>query len=178
MKKHKIVVTLSKSGINNAIKQLEKYRQELAQKESKLRERVAERLIAEINKNFADVIADDLTAQSGGARTASARAEKAENGDTMIVYVKDEDVVWCEFGAGVYHNGSAGSSPNPYGNKLGFLIGTYGHGQGKKEIWCFKDADGEKKFTHGTPASMPMYRAVQAVIPEIPKIAQEVFGND
>ena len=37
-----------------------------------------------------------------------------------------------EFGSGVYHNGSVGTSPNPYGDDLGLTIGSYGKGHGKQ----------------------------------------------
>ena len=85
-----------------------------------------------------------------------------------------EDAIWAEFGAGVYHNGSAGASPHPKGSEFGFTIGGYGYGQGKKAVWGFYEGD-ELMLTHGAPASMPMYRSVQWVCDEIYKIAKEVF---
>lgn len=94
---------------------------------------------------------------------------------SSLVIASGEDAIWVEFGAGVYHNGSAGSSPHPKGTELGFTIGGYGKGDGKKNIWGYY-SDGELKLTHGTPAKMPMYRAVQTVCNEIASIAKEVFG--
>ena len=92
------------------------------------------------------------------------------------VIAEGEDAVWCEFGAGVYHNGSAGSSPNPYGKDLGFTIGNYGKGYGKRTAWGYFE-DGELVITRGTPASMPMYNAVQEVARKAIEIAREVFGS-
>lgn len=80
-----------------------------------------------------------------------------------------------EFGAGVYHNGSAGSSPHPKGSELGFTIGGYGEGMGKRQTWGFYE-DSELRLTHGTPAIMPMYNALKTVCDEIAGIAKEVFG--
>ena len=82
--------------------------------------------------------------------------------------------MWVEFGAGVYHNGAVGSSPNPYGSELGFTIGSYGT-NGARDIWGFYE-NGELVLTHGTPAAMPLFHAVQDTIDEIPSIAKEVFG--
>lgn len=91
-----------------------------------------------------------------------------------VVIAAGEDAVWVEFGAGVYHNGSAGSSPHPKGAELGFTIGGYGKGMGKRKTWGFYE-DGELRLTHGAPAVMPMYNAMKTVCDEIASIAKEVF---
>jgi hypothetical protein len=83
-----------------------------------------------------------------------------------------------EFGAGVYYNGAVGSSPNPLGTGLGFTIGSYGKGNGRKEVWGYRGEDGEIHLTHGAPASMPLYKAVQSVSRDIARIAREVFASD
>jgi hypothetical protein len=98
-----------------------------------------------------------------------------EERDNLSVVIADgEDAVWVEFGAGVHHNGSAGSSPHPSGAELGFTIGGYGKGRGKRETWGYYE-DGELRLTHGTPATMPMYRAVKTVCDELTNITREVF---
>lgn len=100
------------------------------------------------------------------------------NGENVsVVVASGEDAVWVEFGAGVYHNGAAGSSPHPKGNELGFTIGSYGKGNGRKTTWGYLDDDGELHLTHGTPATMPMYRAMETVSEEVYLIAKEVFGK-
>lgn len=78
---------------------------------------------------------DDLTNESGGARTAEVQVSIDERENVSIVIAAGEDAVWVEFGAGVYHNGSAGSSPHPKGSELGFTIGGYGKGMGKRQTW-------------------------------------------
>ena len=80
-----------------------------------------------------------------------------------------------EFGAGVYHNGSPGSSPHPHGAELGMTIGGFGKGNGKKEVWGFYE-NGELKLSRGTPARMPMALAITTVCNDIQSIAKEVFG--
>ena len=86
-----------------------------------------------------------------------------------------DDAVWVEFGAGVYHNGSPGTSPHLRGAELGLTIGGFGKGRGKKEVWGYFE-NGALKLTRGTPAKMPMARAVMVVCDEIVAIAKEVFG--
>ena len=146
MGKKVIRIRLSEKDIDRAIKELEQYKLEIIRKTELLRKKIAERI--------------GTLAQSGF------------NG--AVVIAAGEDAVWVEFGAGVYHNGSAGSSPHPKGAELGFTIGGYGKGMGKRKTWGFYE-DGELRLTHGAPAVMPMYNAMKTVCDEIASIAKEVF---
>lgn len=163
---------LSEREISKAIRELEQYRQEIIQKTDLLRERVAER-IAELSRSgFAGAIVDDLV--KGGQRTAQVDVSIDNRENVTIVIASGEDAIWAEFGAGVHHNGSPGSSPHPKGSEMGFTIGGYGKGMGKKDTWGFYE-DGELRLTHGAPATMPMYNALKTVCDEISEIAREVF---
>lgn len=174
MGKKVIRINLSEKDIDRAIKELEQYKQEIIRKTELLRVKVADRISALAQSSFNGAIVDDLTGESGGSRKADVRVSIDERENVSIVIAVGEDAVWVEFGAGVYHNGSAGSSPHPEGSKLGFTIGGYGKGMGKRQTWGFYE-DGELRLTHGTPAVMPMYNAVKAVCDEIADIAKEVF---
>lgn len=171
----KISFGLSVREIDRAMRELDQYKRDFVRKMDLLRERVAERLADESNKGFSGAIVDDLLQKSGGPRLAEVTVSVEHKSGSSLVIASGEDAIWVEFGAGVYHNGSAGSSPHPKGTELGFTIGGYGKGDGKKNIWGYY-SDGELKLTHGTPAKMPMYRAVQTVCNEIASIAKEVFG--
>ena len=163
---------LSEREISKAIRELEQYKQETIQKTDLLRERVAER-IAELSRSgFAGAIVDDLV--KGGQRTAQVDVSIDNRENVTIVIASGEDAIWAEFGAGVHHNGSLGSSPHPKGSEMGFTIGGYGKGMGKKDTWGFYE-DGELRLTHGAPATMPMYNALKTVCDEISEIAREVF---
>lgn len=163
---------LSEREISKAIRELEQYKQEIIQKTDLLRERVAER-IAELSRSgFAGAIVDDLV--KGGQRTAQVDVSIDNQENVTIVIASGEDAIWAEFGAGVHHNGSPGSSPHPKGSEMGFTIGGYGKGMGKKDTWGFYE-DGELRLTHGAPATMPMYNALKTVCDEISEIAREVF---
>lgn len=163
---------LSARDIDKAMRELEQYKRDIIRKTDLLRERVAERLAELSRDGFAGAVVDDLL--KGGQRTAQVDVSIDQRGNITLVIARGEDAVWVEFGAGVHYNGSAGTSPHPKGSELGFTIGGYGKGMGKKDVWGFYE-DGKLRLTHGAPATMPMYNAVKTVCDEIAEIAREVF---
>lgn len=174
MGKRKITVELTESGIDKAIKELEEYKKDIKRKTSLLQDRIAKRIEEEADKGFASAVVDDLV--RGGYQKPDVTVNYTTRGDISVVVAQGEDAVWVEFGAGVYHNGNLGSSPHPRGSELGMTIGGYGQGKGKQKSWGFKDADGTLHVTRGTPAQMPLERAVLSVLDELPQMAKEVFG--
>lgn len=174
MGKKVIRIRLSEKDIDRAIKELEQYKREIIRKTELLRKKIAERIGTLAQSGFNGAVVDDLTDESGGARRAEVQVSIDERENVSVVIAAGEDAVWVEFGAGVYHNGSAGSSLHPKGSELGFTIGGYGKGMGKRQTWGFYE-NGELRLTHGTPAIMPMYNAVKTVCDEIADIAREVF---
>lgn len=172
-----ISVELSTKGISQAIKELEKYKQDFLRKVEIFRKRLAEEIASNAQTGFASSGVDDLL--KGGTRSAEVTVKVEHNGNISLVIADGEDAVWCEFGAGVYHNGGVGSSPNPYGGEMGLTIGSYGKGHGKQQVWGYYEVPGDPTtliLTHGTPATMPMYNAVQSIAPKAVAIAREVFG--
>ena len=172
MAKKVISFSLGTKGINYAIREIEKYKVDFQKKVDSYRERIANEIATNASLNFGSAVIDDRV--RGGPRKPNVHVSVNDTGSIAVVIADGEDAVWCEFGAGVYHNGSVGSSPNPYGAELGFTIGSYGKGYGKANAWGYYD-DGELVITRGTPASMPMYNAVQEITKKAIKIAQEVF---
>lgn len=173
MGKKVIKVSLNTKDINKAIRDLERYEKEFQKKVDRYRQRIAEEIATITLLNFGSATMDDKV--RGGSRKPNVTVKVDERGSIAVVVAEGEDAVWCEFGAGVYHNGAVGSSPNPYGNDLGFTIGSYGKGYGKRTAWGYYE-NGQLVITRGTPASMPMYNAVQEVTKRAIEIAREVFG--
>ena len=169
-----ITVPLSEAGIKDAIKKLQEYKKWILERANILVERVAREIATEAQAGFSSAFGDDLL--SGDGRASDATVTVETNGGTSIVRASGRDVVFVEFGTGVYHNTPAGSSPHPKGAELGLTIGSFGKGNGRKEVWGFYDG-GELRLTHGTPAALPMYRAAKVVAGRIGEIAQEVFAN-
>lgn len=169
---------LSESEIDKAIKELKDYKREFTKKVELFRNKVAEKLAEEAQRGFNGAIVDDVI--NGSQKMASVDVSVDPRGDITVVVAigtddKRMDAIWVEFGAGVYHNGSVGTSPHPKGGELGMTIGSYGKGNGKKKVWGYKEGD-ELKLTHGTPAKMPMASAVTTICNDIESIAKEVFG--
>ena len=174
MGKKVIKFSLNPTDIETAIRELESYKIEFQKKVDTYRQRVAKEMAAIASLNFGSAVMDDRI--RGGPRKPNVTVKVDERGSISVVVADGEDAVWCEFGAGVYHNGAVGSSPNPYGKGLGFTIGTYGYGFGSRKAWGYYDEGGELVITRGTPASMPMYNAVQEVTKRAIEISREVFG--
>ena len=174
MSKKVIQVGLSVKDINKAIREVEKFRKDFQNKVDTYRKRIAEEIAVQASLGFGSSIVDDVV--NGGSRQPDVQVHVGHNGNIAVVVAEGEDAVWCEFGAGVYHNGSVGNSPNPYGDNLGFTIGSYGKGYGKKQVWGYYDEDSNLVLTRGTPATMPMYNAAQEIMRKSVDIAREVWG--
>jgi hypothetical protein len=91
--------------------------------------------------------------------------------------VNGKDIAFIEFGSGVHYNGAVGQSPNPDGQKLGMVIGSYGKGKGKQDVWGYYSESGELIISHGTKATMPMYNATMKMYKAAPKVVKQVFGK-
>ena len=177
MGKKVITVGLSTKDLNRAIKELEKYEKDFQKKVNLLRVRLAEEIKTLAQSGFNSSGVNDTV--RGGTRPAEVDVTVSDNGNVTVVIASGKDAVWCEFGAGVYHNGGVGSSPNPYGGDLGLTIGSYGDGHGKQDVWGYYETPGDPNtliLTHGTEATMPMYNAVQTIVPKVVNIAREVFS--
>lgn len=169
-----IHVTLDSDSVDKAIQELEAYKRRLDEKAEELRKRVAFLIATTARDIFSYAVADDLLRDGAIIGGVSVNVE---NRDGMTLVIADgKDAIFMEFGAGVYHNGAVGSSPNPWGTGLGYTIGSYGLGNGAKEVWGYSDEAGFH-LTHGTPASMPLYRSTMAVRQNIEQIAREVFST-
>lgn len=178
MGKKVIRVNLFKDGVNGidgAIYDLIVYKREFLKKVETYRKRMADELANIASLNFGSATMEHTV--RGVTRKPNVKVSVSERGSISVVVADGEDAVWCEFGAGVYYNGSVGSSPNPYGKDLGFTIGSYGKGYGKGKAWGYYDETGELVITRGTPATMPMYNAAREITRKAISIAREVFGT-
>ena len=169
-----IQVKLDTQDIVRAIKEVENYRQDFLRKVDIFRKRIAEELANDAQSGFNSAIINDLT--KGGGRKPEVTVSVTDKSGVSVVIANGSDAIWCEFGAGVYHNGSVGSSPNPLGVELGYTIGSYGKGYGKGDAWGYCE-NGVLNITRGTPASMPMYNAMKTVGTKVISIAREVFSS-
>ena len=176
MSKTVIKCGLSTKEVARAIREVEKYKRDFLKKVDIFQKRIADGIKNQAQINFGNAVMDDVL--DGSPRRPNVKVSVSNKGAITVVVADGEDAVWCEFGAGVYHNGTAGSSPHPRGDANKFTIGSYGKGKGKQTVWgYYTDPDSKTGLvlTHGTPASMPMYNAAQEVLRKSVEIAREVW---
>lgn len=167
-----IRLSFSQESINNAIKQVEHYKRSLANKNEEFVRKLAELGI--------DVARVEIMHTKGDADKPVLFETKVNSFGLFkqaIINMSGQEVLFIEFGAGVHFNGPAGSSPHPKGEEFGYVIGSYGYGQGTKDYWYYVDESGARLRSYGTEASMPMYKASLAIMMEIQRIAKEVYGS-
>ena len=161
-----IKMSLSVESINNAIAEINAFRDSLEKKKDKLLEELGNIGVKEASIRF-------TTAMYDGVNDSSVSLETVENGYAIVA--EGRAVAFIEFGAGVYHNsGEPYPDPRPEGI-VG--IGEYGKGYGKRQAWGFRTDDGDLVVTRGNPAAMPMWYASEEMRSKIQKIAREVFGT-
>ena len=170
-----ISFTLDASSINKAIKELKKYSDDFEQKVIRLRQLIGERIAWSASRGFSTALAADVVMGTPEPVQVEVTVCHPFRNLTCVIAEGDQ-AVFIEFGAGVYNNGAAGSSPHPWGPENGYLIGTYGKGKGKRKTWGYYKRDQEVVVTHGTPAAMPMFRGVQDAMRVFDSLVQEVFG--
>lgn len=177
----KLLLTLDPKAVQQVIAELQDYKIWMNNKCKELEYRICEEI-----KNYAQTSYNlaywESWTKEGGTEhhNVSVNVSVVRDTTVSVVIADGEDAVWAEFGTGVYYNGSVGQSPNPYGDKLGFTIGSYGYGNGRKETWGYYDeATGDLTFTRGVAATMPLYHAVQETVWfKLPTLAKEVFSRD
>lgn len=157
------------SDVKGIINAVDLYRRKIDIRIRLLELRIADLITTKAQQGFSSATLND------GTKTANVKVYPKRSDGIMIVVAEGKDAVWVEFGAGVYHNGSAGSSSHPKGGELGFTIGSYGTGRGKRKMWGYYQ-DGDLYLTRGTPTQMPLMRAVIDVSNDIASIAREVFA--
>ena len=163
-----IKIKLSNDSIQSAIKKLEKYKKQIESGNEKLVDKLAQFGEEYVQEN------SQYTECDAGSTSHKTHA----NGTTATSEViwDGAEITFIEFGAGVYFNDNPHGSPHPKGVDMGMTIGDYGWHQGLKESW--KKPDGE--WTHGTPALMPMWRAINAdggIKDQVADVGREVFDK-
>lgn len=180
MGKRTISMGLSVASIQSAIKELRKYENWLTKKAGLLVEELAKVGIPVIDSNMAkaNYTYDSKGIRSGSDTTHNTYVELSwGNQDTATakLIVKGEELMFIEFGAGVYYNGSVGNSPHPMGAVNGMVIGSYGKGHGVQKVWGYYDDTGKLVLTHGVEAQMPVYKAENEIMQRYIEVARRVF---
>lgn len=166
-----IKINLSQKSIQGAIKQLRQYQNSLKSKNEIFVRRLSELGIPVIDQNIS-------MAQGDSDKNHNTYIKINSFGDysRATLVCEGTDLLFIEFGAGIHYNTSAGSSPHPKGQELGYTIGSYGQGKGKNDSWTYTSETGEWVRSYGTESTMPVYKASVEIMQNIRKIAREVFS--
>ena len=159
-------------SLDNAIKQIQEYQRTLNDKCEMFVRRLAEVGIPIIDQNIASAAGD-----SDKGHNTYIKINSFGSYSQAQLIVEGKDLLFIEFGAGVHYNGNLGGSPHPKGKEMGYTIGSYGKGQGKNDFWFYYADSGEAVMSHGTQATMPVYKAGVEIRRQMLKIAREVFGE-
>lgn len=178
MKRKKISVDLfSQKSIQDAIKQIEDYRDDLPKKCQEICRRLSEEgvRVADVAINSVPIgktitLTTDINPSKMGCKAImkmSGRETRTEDGRTFFTALA------IEFGAGIRYN----STSNPKAKEFGMGVGTFPDQTHAFDPngWYYLDSNGEWKHSYGVQASMPMYHAFSEMTKSVDKIVKEVF---
>ena len=164
------------ASVSRAKRRLDTYL-DLKEKADELCRRLAELGCTRAKLDFSNAIYD-------GENDVEVNIKPIDNGYAVVA--SGNAVMFIEFGAGVYYNGS-GSYPGEL--EPGVVgIGEYGQGRGKNNWWYYSgplgNGTGEPStkvpglnITHGNPPAAAMYHAKREVQDAKDRIANEVFNS-
>lgn len=173
-------VKLDVKSLDKLQKKVQRYQSTFDNKCKQFLRELAKVGIPVIDENMAQAsftYNNGIQSGSNTEHSAYVRVYSKDGQFTAVLTLKGQEVLFIEFGAGTYYNGSVGSSPHPKGQENGFLIGTYGMGHGSQKVWGYYDDDGKLALTHGTKATMPMLKAGLEIREQVISIAKSVFGS-
>ena len=161
----KIVIDpFDKKSIDNAIKEVKRYKQEFEAKEKEFIRRLAELGVSVASTGFA-------MADYDGVNDVQVTME--QGGGYAVITAFGEAVGFIEFGTGVKYSGwdASGMEYTPPKH------GTYGKGRGKNPHgWYFKQSDGAAaRHTYGNPPAEAMRTARDVMVERVIQIAREVW---
>ena len=156
----KITLNLSAKSIDSAVVELRKYAAWVTEKETELRNRLAELGANVASIQFRQAIYD-------GTNDVSVRVDST--GSVAVIYAEGQSVAFIEFGTG-----SRWGYGHPLAGELGVGPGTYPEGKGHWDDpkgWWYAHG----KHSYGNVPAMAMYKAVQEMTTQLTQIAREVF---
>lgn len=182
-----IKVELTTQSINNAIKELKRYKQWLLDKTKEFIDELAKAGFEVAKANFDKAEYDGTKDVTVTVETRQADSDK----EILVAVVAiGQSVLFLEFGTGVTYSDDHPEKPD------GILArGTYGKGKGKQPTWGYYGEDtgklgwyattkqGAEKvphvvLTHGVPASQSLYNARKDVRDKVYEIAKRVYVYD
>ena len=176
MPKKITINALSKSSIENAIKQLRAYQNDLTYKCQLLAEKLAENgveiarvQIADLDAIFTSELLSSIHAEYNGS---------TKGGGVWSVVAGTDHAMFVEFGTGIV------GKQSPYPGELPDGVSwEYASGKTIRQLadgrygWFYKDDEGKWWFTEGMPSRPFMYYTSIQLREIVLKTAKGVFGN-
>lgn len=158
-----IQVELTNKSVNNAIKELRKYKLWVEQKEKELRLRLAQLGATVASIQFSRAIYN-------GTNDVTVRVD--DTGSVAVIYAEGESVAFIEFGSGAKYGYG-----HPQASEFGVGPGTYSDGPDGKGHWDNPKGwwYGNGQHSYGNPPAMAMATAVERITEQVTQIAREVF---
>lgn len=166
---------LDKDSIKSAVAELREVRRDWEKKANEAAKEVCREIAMQIQANleyvaFTDDMINVKTHEIIQKKEPMGVWDLTETKNGCKVTIRGKDIVFVEFGAGAHYNHG---NENPLSESVSFSteIGSFGKGQGVNDYWFVA----HNLISKGTPAYMPIYRAILAVKPEVPTIVRKVF---
>lgn len=175
MRPRKVIkVDLSQSSVENAIKELKKYKLELAKKNREFIQAIESLGYTVLNSNVFSIShyyrGDDISVQSTHNTKGNSYVVSA------TISVRGEQCAFIEFGAGVTFNTNAGASLHPKGQELGMTIGSYNPSSknATSPTGWFKPGG---EHTYGVPTYAPLWKTREQIVSDLERIAIQIFSS-
>ena len=158
-----IQVKLTNQSLNQAIKELQRYKMWVLTKENELRSRLAMLGATVASIQFSRAIYN-------GSNDISVRVD--DTGSVAVIYAEGESVAFIEFGSGIKYGYG-----HPMAGEFGMGPGTWSDGPEGKGHWDNQKGwwYGDSQHTYGNPPAEAMLTARNAMIEQVVQIAKEVW---
>ena len=150
-------------SIASAIEAIQKYRDDIEDKEKKFVERLAEIGVQVAGDGYSVADSDGIN---------DVKVSVKLDGSSAAIIAEGKTVGFIEFGTGVRYReyNSAGLEYTPPAH------GTYGKGRGKNpKGWFFSNSPGSAQHTYGNPPAEVMLTTRDEIISQIVRVAREVW---
>lgn len=165
-----IKMNLSAGSIQNAVKELQRYKADLIRKQQVFIDR-----LAKIGLNVVQQTMESIPPDEKGSYYTEIMNNSRGDIVGAAIRLSGDKILFLEFSAGITYG--TDTYPTPAGDKYG--VGTY-PGQTHafdRNGWWYVDDNGQKHHSYGNRAYMPMYHAEEAIILAVRQIAREVFST-
>lgn len=163
-----ITIKMSTASINDAIEELQRIHDEFM--------RNLDLFVRTLANDGVAVARTYIQTGAGTERRASVSWQVNQDGDIYRAQITMDgrDALFVEFGAGIYYN----PQDTPHASKYGMGVGTYpGQTHAFQSGWWYYDDSGQKAYTHGTEATMPMYHASESIQNQAILRALQIFRS-